>query len=209
MKWIIYIILVLSLAYFVEALPCEDNLNANVTCQMVTPSISCSSYNFTVFNNDSSINEFGNLSIFAGDVYYFNFSKPVGHYIIELCDGSTRQVEVGGGDTMFLLAVILLPLLFGALLMYWGSQLDEDSILRLAFQLFIIPLAWLSIHFGVIAVGTFYPQASELVTVLAQFAYYLGWLLFIIGAYLLYRLLRGLVDLLQQRKAKKEAEQYD
>lgn len=79
---------------------CLEPILPNVSCNMVTPTLYCSGdYYFFVYDNSSNILEYGNLTTFTTNTYFFPFTYDVGTYYIEICDGSTRQVIVEG-DTM-------------------------------------------------------------------------------------------------------------
>ena len=110
---------------------------------------------------------------------------------------------------MSLSMIIFLPIAIGFGFLYWASQLDENHpILALAFQLFFIPLAWISINFALINARLIYSADSELITSLGDLIYYLGWMLFIVGAYLVYNICLNLYDMFLERKRVKEEEKY-
>jgi hypothetical protein len=103
--------------------------------------------------------------------------------------------------------IILLPILSGFGLLYWATQLEEDyAILKLLFQLMFVPFCWLSIHFAVIDATITYASNTDLVSLLADVAYYLGWVAFIIGVAICFIIFKNLYNLImQKRKSKKEA----
>lgn len=103
--------------------------------------------------------------------------------------------------------IVLLPVLAGVGFLYWASQLEED-VLKTLLQILFLPLLLLSIHFGVIDARLLYGADSELVQQLAMFAYYLGWIIFIVGAYLFFRLLGRIRDWFITRKKDREDEKY-
>jgi hypothetical protein len=104
--------------------------------------------------------------------------------------------------------IILVPILAAFGLLYWSSQLEDDdyAILKLLFQFFFIPLVWVSVHLAVIDVSINYASNTALVTLLTEFVYYLGWVVFIIGVYYAFIIFRNIYNMiLQKREAKKEA----
>ena len=102
-------ILAISLALIVVSIGvvgatdiCLNPVAANTTCYMVTPTLICAAdYNYTVYDNDGVEIRNGTLETFnqADLSYFFNFSEDAGTYYVGICDGSTRQIIVGG-DTM-------------------------------------------------------------------------------------------------------------
>jgi uncharacterized membrane protein len=152
----------------------------------------------------------GNLSFWYTGVYYFNFSEDFGSYLVQVCDGSTRQINVGGGDLMFIIAIILLPLFIGLVLLYWGSQLTEEhAFLKFLFQMFQIPLFILSVQFAIIAIGE-YSGSSEFINNLAAFVEYLSYFIWIVGAYIMiYLVWKSAKNMLDSIKKKKEERHGD
>lgn len=211
MRWY-YLLFLLLFLPFVKAVTCGGVVDVNTSCVMVSPSLSCGSYTFNVSNSSLSQVSNGNLSIYPGDsLYSFNFSMPYEDtFLIQLCDGSTRQIIVSnGGDSMLLGFLALLPLLFGFGLLYWANNLDEElSWLKLLFRLLFIPLFLLAVRFGLAGVSAVYPTNSELVTLLADVTYYVGWLLYIVGACLLIYIVWMVVKLAVGKKVEKNNAKY-
>lgn len=92
---------------------------SNITCLMATPIISCPNYYYIVYDNSSNVVDYGNLTPFTNQTYYFLFNEDVGTYYVEICDGSTRQITVVGdtmigltNDTWIFTLLILLFVLF-------------------------------------------------------------------------------------------------
>jgi hypothetical protein len=111
-KWIINLMMFLVLVGIVQAIDiCEDVIPISSNCSMITPTISCTIYNYTVHNSSGSIIEQNNLTVWNGSIYYFDFVHGQGEYVIKLCEGTTRVVEVGGEDEMASLAITLFILI--------------------------------------------------------------------------------------------------
>lgn len=108
---------------------------------------------------------------------------------------------------MLLEVIILLPIVVGVVLLYWGSQLSEDHVfLKFFFQMLQPPLWFLSLHLAVISVGEVYPALVELIESLAFFTEILGYFLWILGAYIMiYLVVMQVKSLLAQVKQKREA----
>lgn len=105
--------------------------------------------------------------------------------------------------------IILLPILAAFGFLYWSDQLDEEhAFLKLMFQLLFLPLILLSINFGVIYAGLVWSSDSQLVKLLADFSYYLGWIIFIVGAYIVLTLFKRIYDMILERKAQKREEKH-
>lgn len=110
---------------------------------------------------------------------------------------------------MSLAMITFVPLAIGLGFLYWASQLDEEHhVLQLVFQLLFIPLCWISINFALIDARLIYSSDAELVKGLADMVFYLGWVFFIIGAYIVYRLFVTIKDWILQKKMEKEEEDY-
>ena len=105
--------------------------------------------------------------------------------------------------------VIALPLLIGFGLLYWSSQLDEENILILIFQGLFIPLSWLSIHFAVMFASINYALNPEIIELLANLSYYLGWLMFIFGIVYIFKIGQVIYQTVNGSVSNKQGEKYD
>lgn len=105
--------------------------------------------------------------------------------------------------------IAILPLIAGFGFLYWGSQLEEDyNILKLMFQLFFLPLCFLSIHLCIIAVTLLYGSDNATITQLGLFVQILGYVMFLIGLFLLYKIVMEVKDFLLRKKQEKQEEMY-
>jgi len=110
-KFLLWVLLLTVLINFVSAVNiCEEVVSPNVTCRMITPPITCATYNYTVLNLTGSILTQDSLNLLNSSVYYFNFTEnQVGGYIVKLCDGRSREVYVREeGNSMWLAIIISL-----------------------------------------------------------------------------------------------------
>ena len=106
--------------------------------------------------------------------------------------------------------IILLPVLTGFGLLYWADQLSEEyAVLRLMFQLMFLPLMWIGIHLAIVDIQLVYASNTELIKTLSELVSYLGWVFFIIGGFILYRLLMGVKDFMLKKKQEKEQDMYE
>jgi len=106
---------------------------------------------------------------------------------------------------MSMAMITFIPLAIALGFLYWASLLDDEhQILGLVFQLFFIPLSWVSINFALIDARLIYSSDVELVSGLGDLIYYLGWIFFIVGAYLVYNLFMNIYRLMQERKRQKD-----
>jgi len=106
--------------------------------------------------------------------------------------------------------IILVPLISAIGLLYWSSQLDGDdyAILKLLFQFLFIPLVWISIHFAIIDVSINYASNVDLINLLSEFTYYLGWVVFIIGVYYAFIVFKQVYNIILSRKKAREEERH-
>lgn len=118
---------------------CDDTPNNNEQCEMVTPPITCTTYNYTIYQN-FTINQTGNLQIYDDDLYYFNFTKSNGEYIIKLCDGTYREIFVGGDEKMIIATIIGLLGIIAFLIVLWLKLDDSHKIFKTFLILFTIYL---------------------------------------------------------------------
>lgn len=171
---------------------------------MVTSSLNCSNYTYNIYFNQSLI-ENGSLSNYNSDIYYLNFTEPLGQYIVRFCDGSTRQITVGanGDNNMALGALILIPLIFAIILLYWVNSLSEEhNILKLFIGLMPIPLLWISLMFASNIVINLY-GLTELVNNMSFVLRISGYIFFTLVIYfILYILIKSIDNLVKKRQEK-------
>ena len=106
--------------------------------------------------------------------------------------------------------IVLIPVLIGIGLFFWAEQVrDKHPILALLFQLMFIPLVYLTVDLAMTYVSVVYAANSEIVRVLGDVVYYLGWVIFIIGVYYCFVVMGKIYDIVRQRNNDKEAEMYD
>lgn len=206
MKWTLLPIIFILIISFANAIICTDYQQVNQTCTLTTASTICATYNYKIYNQTNDIQETGNLSYYGPtDIYYFNFSQPEGQYIIQTCDGSTRQITVGaqGDNNMIIGALILIPLLFAAILLYWMNSLSEEhNILKLLLGLLPIPLLWMSLQFASTAIIKLY-GLSDLVNNISYFLRITGYLFFVLLAYFILYILIVVINNLAKNKQDK------
>lgn len=109
---------------------CEDTIIISSNCTLVTPSITCSIYNYTIYNSSAQIVEQQNLTLWNGSLYYLNFVLGQGDYLVELCDGTTRELVVGGDVEMAGLAITLFILIvtsFFAILPFIKKEFIQEE----------------------------------------------------------------------------------
>jgi ABC-type multidrug transport system fused ATPase/permease subunit len=190
-KWLI-LILLLFLGIFTINLAsalniCENRINIGQNCTMLTPTINCAIYNYTIYNKTLTILQENNLTN-NNDKYYFNFSMPAGDYLVQLCDGSTREIRVTfGDDNMIISIIMIIPFLFAILLIWLGSIMDVEHIgLKFLFYALSFPNMFVSLWFSIISLNTFY-SAGELGQALGNYTFWLSLIfVFIILYFLVY-----------------------
>ena len=96
---------------------CQSELDKGETCRMLTPTLTCTDYNYTCFFKNGSTAQQGNLTTLADNIYYFNFTQTTATgYICELCDSSTREITVVEDSFFFFLFYILAWIMFAMFL---------------------------------------------------------------------------------------------
>lgn len=199
--YLIIAILSISIVTALNQYPtCEDLQQINQNCTMITPYLDqCTIYNYTIYNTTnasrSKIVEESTLLLLNNSIYYLNFTQPEGSYIIKLCDGTTREIKVTEEDSgkMIIAALILVPLLFGFLLLFGAWSMSEAHGVLKTFLFMLSTLTfWVSLHFGLTALIKFYdfPEMQELIStttywstwifvaILCYFAIYMIWIVF-------------------------------
>ena len=111
---------------------------------------------------------------------------------------------------MSLALLIFVPVFVAFGFLYWGSLLsDDDWFLKRVFQLFFIPLAWLSLNFAVIYIKLVYSSDVELVALLGDFVEYLGYVFFMIGVYYVIKIMIEVKNGLSMSRQNKKDAMYD
>lgn len=110
---------------------CEDIMQPiDIPCQMMTPAITCSNYNYIILN-DTELVENDTLFHISNNIYVFNFTiNYTGNFLVKLCDNSTREIIIGedGGKDDMLTAIILSFLAGMGILVFLGYIFfKEDS----------------------------------------------------------------------------------
>ena len=187
MKKIILLTMFFILIPIAWALPmCEDKLEINTNCTMVTPTISCGTYNYSIINTSSgsSVTD-GDLTLLNGNIYYFNFTEGEGDYLVILCDDTTREVRVTQEDEnkMILGVLILAPLILGAFLLIGAATLGEEHNVLRIFLFLLSPITFfVSLHFAAVGLAQFY-NVPELLELIGSTTYWAGMVFFAIVTY--------------------------
>jgi len=134
---------------------CDEPVQPNIACKILTPEIYCSSYTYKVLNSTGDIIDTGDLTVFNDRVYSFNFSKPSGEYLLNLCDGTTREIIVKEDEnTMIALSIIMIFigiyfLFLGYKNRVWAAKLLGYGVgfLQLVLVLGIVYASYLGIDF--------------------------------------------------------------
>jgi len=137
----------------------EVRINVGENCTMVTPVINCSGFTYDIVNlsgievvNDAPLTELNR------SIYFFNFTQVTekNDYIIRLCDGTTREVQViGGGESdvtsgdlsMIAVAILVMGMIF---ILYKASvELDERHWpMKMGLFFGALILGWGALNFG-------------------------------------------------------------
>ena len=201
MKQIIWLLTLVLFACSVTALPlCEDSPSIKTNCSMLTPSIVCAEYNYSIFNMSGQRLEVGNMTLLNDSVYQFDFTLGEGEYVVKICDGAVREVVVeDGGTNMIIAIIILLPMLLGLFMVFGAWSLDQETHAPLRIFLFLMSTVtfWTSMHFGLLSLIEFF-EFEALEDMVATTIFWSGWVFGAILAYfmiyLIYLIFRGLSD---------------
>ena len=200
----IYLMMVFLLVEIISAGICEDKREIYQNCTMLTPSLSCITYNYTVYYQNTTQRD-GTLKLLSQDIYQFNFTEPKGDYIVRLCDGSTREIRVKGEDSMILGAIIILPLMLTVIFLVGAAFVPKEygPIKALLFILSIIPF-FTAMQFGMNALVEVYgmPNLQE---AMGDTVYWVSIVLFVlILFFLLYLIYLTVTSYKQNRKERIE-----
>lgn len=161
-KWII-IILLMFVIPTVFADICEETIDPNKDCTMLTPVLVCDTYNYTITEETGSVVEQGNLNLLNGSIYYFTFNQDTGGYMVELCDSSTREISVKI-DKMLIIALCVVAILFILGFAYDGVFIYAGSVVAVLFGLSLLT--------GVLADKMEYIIAMVLILIGIGYIYY-------------------------------------
>lgn len=199
--WSILILMILSMG-FVQAELCGDGKEVNTNCTLVTPELSCGTYNYSIFNHTGGKVDNGSLGVFnaADSIYYINFSQGKGDYLVVLCDGTTREVSAYNGGIGMLGVLIILPLIMAFIFIYAGVHMGDDhAALKLGLFLLCPILFFVSLHFGMLTIVEYYDfQALE--ELIGGTAYWFGWLVFALFSYFIIYFIAKAIHIAAQKK---------
>lgn len=198
LKIISWILIGLILLAAVMAEMCSDYPRPNVNCSMVTPNIICSTdYNYSIMNSTGSVIETRGMGVWSGTQYYFNFTKPRGTYMIELCNNATREVFVGIGVdvNMYEFSVVFIMAIFFTVLFFLGKTWDftlftrkdkEGSKQNIIKAFFVLMGMWLMLGLLQFAIrlGEINSADSTLITLLTSLYTADLWINYVVTAYM-------------------------
>ena len=124
MKANLYILVLLITIATASALDiCSDKNEILTDCVMVTPPLNCTNYTYSIFNISGNLSMHNNLSeVYPdSDIYQFNFTQPEGNWVIQLCDGTSREVNVKESPNIKY-QLYIITIIMAALLWYLGYK---------------------------------------------------------------------------------------
>lgn len=179
LMWCMIIILTIMSASAIYI--CSNPIEVSTTCSVLTPSLTCSTYNYSIYDNTSVLIQYDNLTRFSGNIYYFNVTLLEGDYLAVLCDGSSRILTVNNN---FNGSNIPIELTIN------NEQNLNTIILWLLIAVFVIILfvaymfSWVFLTLSAIPIYFVYIQIAPLLSgnasVIAQFSIY-GLMAFLVG----------------------------
>ena len=214
MKWKIILLLMVVLPSIYALDLCEDKVQINTNCTMITPFLSgCSAFNYSIYNatedgNMGGLVDNGDLTSINASTYYFNFTEKEGKYVIQLCDGTTRLVQVtNNGDNTVLGIIILMPLLLAFLFIFIAHSMsgDEHPALKLFFMLLSLMTVFTAWQYGMIVLVDFFGQ-TQLTDAMAISTQIYSYIFYVILTYFCIYLVVKVSQYIMQKK--KERFQY-
>lgn len=131
----LFLIFLLSFSIVLADNICQDNIQPLTDCQMVTPTLT-SNFTYNVYQDNVSLFMSGNLTAYAENTYYFNFSANTGDYLVVLGDGTTREIYVNYynlqvfGESFNWLAIIFIIIAISGICL-WISKIIKNPDLEL------------------------------------------------------------------------------
>jgi hypothetical protein len=193
--------------YSTEAEICGDVVQINTNCTMVTPSITCASYIYDIYNETGERVENGSLTQLNSTIYFFNFTLGEGTYVIELCDGTTREVYVKTKEesNMILFGIIMLPMILAIIFIIASIGMGDDhAVLKISLFLLAPVLFFVSLHASMLALIKVYnfPEMQEFI---GTTSYWFGWFLFTLFSYfIIYFIYKAFRIAAQEKKERLE-----
>jgi len=208
--WLVMILLSMSLVSAMNL--CLKEQPSYQNCTMFTPALNCTTYTYQVINITGEAIENGTLSLLYNDIYSFNFTKPVGDYIVRLCDGTTREISITEGDDGVIpAALIILPMLFGLIIIV-GAGMIKDEHKELSMFLWLLSLLsfFVSLWFGLLSVVKFY-QWNAMQEALGDVSMIFTWVFFAIIIYVILWIIKLVMDYAAGKNKKKDSyeDEYD
>jgi hypothetical protein len=200
----ILFLLSLNIAY---ALPlCESDTPITQNCTLVTPSLTCGTYDYEIINTSSNnVVETGTLSPVYTNIYSFNFTQPKGFYLVKLCDGTTREIiRQEEKDNMFLGIIAILPMLLSIILLVGAATLNgqDHPVMKIfLFLASVIPF-YASLNMAVVSLAKYYDFA-EMIDLIGSTTYWITLLFVIIVVYFIiyaiYKMFEGMAKAKAER----------
>lgn len=205
-RWIL-ITLLICLCGAAQADLCGDGKEVNTNCTLVSPTLSCTTYNYTIFNATGGLTDQGAMGVFnaSESIYYINFSETKGDYLVVLCDGTTREVSAYNGGIGMLGVLILLPLIMAFIFVYAGVNMSDDhAVLKIGLFLLSPIMFFLSLHLGLLTIVEYY-EFPALQEIIGGTAYWFGWLVFALFSYfIIYWIAKAIMIAAQEKKERLE-----
>ena len=206
-KWILLPILILIIIPTASATLCEERIVPGIECTMITPTISCPTYNYTIYNETGQkVISGGSMTYMGNEFYNFTFNLSQGNYKILLCYGTSSQIIVEEDAEVLIAVLVLIPLLLAFFFLIGAATLSEKHApIKIFLFLLGVPLFFASFHFGMLALVKFY-DFPELENIIGTTTWWIGWVLFVIITYFIIYLLYLMLESIKAKK--KERMEY-
>ncbi len=218
MKWLIAILLLMSIPIALAFPQCEDRIEVNKSCDMITPELVCTNFTYNIIDtiNSLEILNDSNLTLIAQRTYKFEFNQTAGEYLIILCSNHTRTLRVNITDDqkfqeetqsrMFIAIAIIVT--FTMALLGWLAINAKQQELKLIFGYFMVLMIVVGFGLAIQFTQISSPGESGLINFLVQLYNIAVWLMvasfFILFVLVLYKSVKLLRDSLKKRKRDKE-----
>lgn len=203
---LVWLLLVGTSAYAIYP-ACSSNLNLGENCTFVTSALLCSSLTYDIVNlSGVEVVNNGTLFLLNNSIYYFNYTTNTerGDFIVHLCDGTTSQIEVGGGNVTPLLLVAALPILMSFIFLGVSALLsrEEHAFLRMILINASILMVFPALSFGFVFQNELL-GSSALDSSMSDFLKVMIGLAFVVLAYFFYYLIIKYISSIGKSKAEK------
>ena len=174
----------------------EHDFSLSSNCTMFSPSLSCTNYSYSLWNESEIVSNNQSLNLWDRDIYSFTFSEGRGDYILKWCNGNVQKFKTNdtGGFVMFI-AIFIGIIIFIAIFLFLASTIEQ-----IYFKLMAIIF---TLGFGILAYALSMKVAEELAITSIQNLLSAGYklviyptvtIIMLIVVYMFYRFFNSIYD---------------